>query len=165
MATNQQPPADPAVDLRESLVEVVRGLDRALIKSAEAWQAALKELAATGRGISDEELKKALTGIDKIQEEFVATVSEIAGRAGERVQPELRGLVEQATSTGRESTRQTSALMSEVTRRFAGASADASLAGIELAGDLGMRFARLASGVLSGMADVLQKSGSGEKNK
>ena len=41
--------------------------------------------------------------------------------------------------------------------RFANFSIDASLAGLEAAGEFSARFANLASGILSGIADALQK--------
>ena len=48
--------------------------------------------------------------------------------------------------------------MTELTRSFAGTSLKFTLAGIEVAGEFGARFAQVASGVLAGMADALDKS-------
>src|SRR5437867_2498638 len=47
-------------ELRQALSEAFRGLDQALTRSAEAGRAALGQLVATGRDISDAELKQAL---------------------------------------------------------------------------------------------------------
>jgi hypothetical protein len=107
---------------------------------------------ATGRGISDHELKQALAGLKKIEEDFVGTVSQVADSANERVRPELRELVRQATHAGTETGRQTAHLLSEFT-----------LAGIEVAGEFAVRFARLAGGVLAGMADALDQSAAEKK--
>jgi len=62
------------------------------------------------------------------------------------MRPELRALVERATQFGTETGKQTAKLMAEFT-----------FAGIELAGEFSARFARMASGVLAGMADALQQ--------
>ena len=47
--------------------------------------------------------------------------------------------------------------MNEFTHSLANFSIDATVAGIEVASEFGARFANLASGILSGVADALQK--------
>jgi hypothetical protein len=48
--------------------------------------------------------------------------------------------------------------MNELAYRFANFSLDASIAGLEMAGEFSARFANLASGILAGVADALQKT-------
>jgi hypothetical protein len=139
-------------DLRHALGEAFRGMDQALTKSLQAGHEALRQLVATGRGISDNELKQALAGLRKIEEDFVATVSQVADSANERLRPELHELLSRAKHAGTDTGRETAKLMAE----FA-------VAGIELAGEFGVRFASLAGGVLAGMADALQKTEGGKK--
>jgi hypothetical protein len=81
-------------------------------------------------------------------------VSQVADSANERARPELRELVKRATHAGTETGRQTAHLMAE----FA-------FSGIELAGQFSVRFAQMASGVLAGMADALEKSAADRKKK
>jgi len=133
--------------LRKAMGQAFRGMDEALTKSVEAGEAALRQMVATGRNISDNEVKQALAGLKKIEEDFVATVSQVASSANERARPELRALVERATHAGTETGRQTAHLMKEFT-----------FTGMELAGQFSVRFAQMASGVLAGMADALEKS-------
>jgi hypothetical protein len=45
--------------------------------------------------------------------------------------------------------------MTELTRRFSVASLDVALAGMEVAAEVGTRFAQLAGGILGGIADAL----------
>jgi hypothetical protein len=132
--------------LREALAEGLRGLDQALTRSVEAGHEALRQLAATGRDLSDHELRQGLAGLKKIEEDFIATLDQVAGSANERVRPELRQVIRQAVHAGTETGRQSARLMAEFT-----------LAGIELAGEFGLRFAQLAGGVLAGMADALHR--------
>jgi hypothetical protein len=139
--------------LRKAMGQAFRGMDEALTKSVEAGEAALRQMVATGRGITDNEVKQALAGMKKIEEDFVATVSQVAGSASERARPELRALVERATKAGTETGRQTAHLMKEFT-----------FSGMELAGQFSVRFAQMASGVLAGMADALEKAAA-EKHK
>jgi uncharacterized protein DUF6781 len=133
--------------MRKAMGQAFRGMDEALTKSVEAGEAALRQLVATGRGISDNEVKQALAGLKKIEEDFVATVSQVADSTNERARPELRELVKRAAHAGTETSRQTAHLMAEFT-----------FSGIELAGQFSVRFAQMASGVLAGMADALEKS-------
>jgi hypothetical protein len=140
--------------LRKAMGQAFRGMDEALTKSVEAGEAALRQMLATGRSISDHEVKQALAGMKKIEEDFVSTVSQVASSANERVRPELRALVERATKAGTETGRQTAHLMKEFT-----------FTGIELAGQFSVRFMQMASGVLAGMADALEKSAAERQKK
>jgi hypothetical protein len=138
--------------MRKAMGQAFRGVDEALTKSVEAGEAALRQMVATGRSISDHEVKQALAGLKKIEEDFVATVGQVADSANERVRPELRALAERALHAGTETGRQTAHLMKEFT-----------FSGIELAGQFSVRFAQMASGVLAGMADALEKSAADRK--
>src|SRR5918992_732484 len=127
---------------------------KAASEAVEAGESALKQMVATGRGISDNEVKQALAGMKKIEEDFVATVSQVASSANERVRPELQDLVKRATHAGTETGRQVAHLMAEFT-----------FTGVELAGEFSARFAKMASGVLAGMADALEKSAAERRKK
>jgi len=140
--------------LRQAMGQAFRGMDEALTKSVEAGESALRQMVATGRGVADNEVKQALAGLKKIEQDFIETVSQVASSANERARPELRALLERATHAGTETGKQTAKLMAE----FASS-------GMELAGQFSMRFAQMASGVLAGMADALEKSAAEKKRK
>ena len=140
--------------LRQAMGQAFRGMDEALTKSVEAGESALRQMVATGRGVADNEVKQALAGLKKIEEDFVETVSKVASSANERARPELRALVERATHAGTETGKQTAKLMAEFT-----------FSGMELAGQFSVRFAQMASGVLAGMADALEKSAAEKQRK
>ena len=137
--------------VRQTLAEGFRGLDQALSASVQAGQEALRQMVAAGRGLSENEVKQALAGMRKIEEDFVATVREVAHSANERVRPELTEVLRQALHAGTETGRQSARLMTEFT-----------LGGLELAGEFGARFAQLAGGILAGMADALDKRNRGK---
>jgi hypothetical protein len=143
-----------SLGVRHALAEGFRGMDEALTKSVAAGHEALRQLVAAGRGISDHEVRQALAGLRKVEEDFVATVDQVAHSANERVRPELSELVRQAAHVGTETGRRTAKLMAEFT-----------LTGIELAGEFGVRFAQLAAGVLAGMADALDRSADRKSKK
>jgi hypothetical protein len=140
--------------MRKAMGQAFRGMDEALTKSVVAGEEALRKLVATGRSISDNEVKQALTGLKKIEEDFLSTVGQVAESANERVRPELRDLAQRAARAGTETGRQAASLMADVT-----------FSGIELAGHFSARFAQMASGVLAGMADALEKSAADKQTK
>ena len=143
---------EDASGLRKRLADAFRGMDDALTKSVEAGQQALRQMTATGRGFSEHELKQGLAGLRRIEGDFIETVNQVASSANERLRPELKEALKQTLHAGTETGRQTARLMAEFT-----------LTGIELAGEFSARFAQLASGVLSGMADALQQRKTSDK--
>jgi Skp family chaperone for outer membrane proteins len=132
--------------VRQTLAEGFRGMDQALTTSVQAGHEALRQMLAAGRSLSENEVKQAAAGLRKLEEDFVATVEQVARTANERVRPELTELVRQAAHAGTETGRRSAKLMAEFT-----------LGSLELAGEFGARFAQVASGILSGMADALDK--------
>ena len=150
-------------ELRQSLADAFHGLDEALRKTAEAGQSALRQLVATGRGFTDNELKAALASMKRIEDDFIATVTQVADAAGERVQPELRKVLDEARRSGTETGRQVASTITEFAQRVSVASIDVTLAGLEAAGEFGARFAMLASGMLAGVADALRKPNAGKE--
>ena len=149
--------APDAADMRQAITEGLKGMDQSIARSAEAGATALKQLASTGKSFSDSDLKAALVSLKRIEDDFINTVSGVADAATGKVQPELRGALGNLTQTGTETGKQLALAMNDLAHRFAVFSIDASLAGLEAAGEFGARFANLASGILSGVADALQK--------
>jgi protoporphyrinogen oxidase len=136
--------------VRHALAEGFRGMDEALSATVQAGHQALRQMTDSARA-EEGELKQALAGMRKIEEDFVTAVEEAARSAGERVAPELRSIARQAAHAGTETGRRSAKLMAEFT-----------LGGLELAGEFGARFAQLAGGVLAGMADALDKRDRGK---
>lgn len=142
-------------DVSRSLSDAFRGLDEALRKSSEAGYNALRQLAATGREFSDQELKQALASMRKLEDDFLSTVSQVADAAGDRVQPELRQVLDDARRTGTQTGRHVAGIATEFAQRLSSASLDVTLSGLEAASEFGARFAEVASGMLAGIADAL----------
>lgn len=152
-------------DMRQALADAFRGMDEALTRSAEAARSALQQMVAAGRDFSDAELKQALASVRKVEDDFLATVGHVADAASDKVAPEMRRILHEARVSGTETGRKVNATMTEIAERFSIASIDLALAGIAAATEFGARFAMLASGVLAGMADALQKTEDPKKDK
>jgi hypothetical protein len=143
-------------DMRQAMAEALRGLDQALRTSAEAGDVALKQLAKSGRNFSDAEFKQALANMRKLEDDFLKTAEMVADAASTRVQPELREALRTARRSGTETGKQVALTMGDFAQKFSAASLDAALAGLEVAGKVGSRFALVASGVLGAFADALR---------
>ena len=142
--------------MRVAMAEVLRGLAQALRVSTEAGSVAIKELTAAGRSFSDQDLKAALTNLRKIQDDFLATVTQVGDAANSKMGPEVREAMRSARETGTATGRDVAHAMGDFAQKFSAASFDAALVGIETAGEFGQRFGMVASGVLGGLAEALR---------
>ena len=142
-------------ELRQALAEAFRGLDDALTRSAEAGGAALRQFVATGKDFSDTEFKETLATMKKLEDDFLSAAAHAAEAASEKVRPELRQLIDTARTTGTDTGKTVALTFTELAQRFSAAWLDVTLAGLEVASEVGMRFAQVTSGILGGIADVL----------
>jgi hypothetical protein len=142
-------------DLRKALAEAFRGMDEAVTRSADASRAALRQLVVTGRELSENDVRQALATMKRLEDDFLSTAASTAEAASEKVRPELRSLLHTARQNGTEAGRLAASTMTELTQRFSVASLDLALAGVEVATEVGSRFALIASGILGGIADAL----------
>jgi hypothetical protein len=149
--------------MRMAMSEALQGLDQALRTSAEAGGEALRQLTASGRTFSDGELKSALANLRKLEDDFIATVGQVAEAANEAVRPELRQALTAARRAGTATGRQVALTMGDFAQKFSAASFDRALDGLELAGQFGQRFSMVASGILGAMAEALRAQA--EKSK
>lgn len=143
--------------MRHSLSEALSGLDQALMRSVQAGRTALKELVSSGRDLSERELNVAFDGLRRMEEDFFMTVEQVADAAGERAKPELLDALHQVRTAGTETGRQVTQLMTEFGQRVSGATLNAAFSGAESAMELGGRFAMVAGGILSGLAQALRQ--------
>ncbi|MCC6196126.1 MAG: hypothetical protein IT518_16845 [Burkholderiales bacterium] len=142
-------------DLRQSLSEAFRGMDLALKRSAEAGGTALRQLATTGKDLSDNEIKQALANMKRLEDDFLTTAGRAAEATSERIRPELKKILSSARETGTETGRIAAHTMADLGQRFSVASIDVAIAGMQVAAEVGGRFAQVAGGILSGIADAL----------
>ena len=129
------------IDMRRALSDAFSGLDQAIMKSAEAGQPALRQLAASGQNFSDNEFKQALANLRKIEDDFLATVGLVADGASEKVGPELGRVLGSARQSGTQTGKQVAVTMGEFAQRFTAAWLDVTIAGMQAAGEYGTRFA------------------------
>ena len=142
-------------ELRQALSEAFRGLDDALTRSAQAGGAALRQFVATGKDFSDTEFKQTLATMKQLEDDFLSAAAHEADAASEKVRPELRQLIDTARTSGTDTGKAVAMTFTELAQRFSVAWLDITLAGLQVAGEVGTRFAQVTSGILGGIADAL----------
>lgn len=150
---------------RRTLAKVLRGMDDAFQKSAEAGQGSIRRLVETGRGMSERELKQAFEGVQKAEEQLIAALGRFTESAGERLPSAQSELARRTARASTESTRQAAAVVTELTARLAGTSIELGLTGMELAAETGVRCAQIAGSWLAGIADALERVPAEEAKK
>jgi hypothetical protein len=155
-----QPRGNAAVsgaDARELFADAVRGLDDALMKSANATHFALQQLASRGKDFTDNDLKAALVSLRKLEEDYTAAANRIADAMTGNLRREMAELAVHAQNVGVE----TSARVATAMGQFA--SGMGAAPGLETMRGASVRMALLASGVLAGVADALRDQGEAKK--
>ena len=150
--------AASAGDARELFAAAVRELDEALMKSANATHSALQQLASRGKDFTDNDLKEALVGLKKLEEDYVAATNCVAEAMSGNLRREMLGLAAHAQNLGVEASARIATMMGE----FASNMASPGLATVRGAS---ARMALLASGLLAGIADALSDQTAAKKAK
>ena len=155
-------PANAAVsgaDARGMFADAVRGLDEALVKSASAAHGALQQLASRGKDFTDNDLKEALVGLRKLEEDYMATANRLAEAMSGNLRREMTELAVHAQNVGVEASARVATMMGEI------ASGMGATPGLATMRGASVRMALVASGVLAGVADALRDQTEAKKDK
>lgn len=144
-------------DVRSALADAVKGLDEAFMKSAEAGRLALEELTARTRDFSETELKQALANMKKMEEDFMATLQQVAQSARPVVRTQMDDLLNHMRRSGTDTGMKVASTISEFAHRMAQAHIDSRIAGLEAARELSARWVEMTSGFLAGLAEALRR--------
>jgi hypothetical protein len=151
-------------DMRAALADAFSGMDQAMSKAAQAASLALKEMADRGREISDTELKQGLERMRQMEGDFMDAVRQVSHATSGAVKSEWQELINHAQRAGTDTGRVIAETGREFSARMTSAMSDSALAGMEAARQFGERFAAMASGLLSGMAEAIRPE-PGDKKK
>jgi len=144
--------------VRQSVAKALRGVDEAIKKSAEAGQGTVRRIVDSGRGVSEKEMRQAFESLQKVEQQFIASIGAVAETASQQAPEQMRERTATAARASTENAQQAAAAMTELTQRFAGTSVELSLTCLQLTGEFSARFAQIAGGWLNGMADALDKA-------
>lgn len=138
-------------DVRRNLEQAWAGLDDALAKSAEAVRLAMQEARADLTSFAESDLRRATDELRGLEQLFLDTASRAASGAGKTTRQVLEHLVEHARRAGTDAGRQARPAASALQQLLE----EAARQGWRLGINVTRQVARVASGVLAGIADTL----------
>lgn len=140
--------------IKQAAKEAVDGLDEALAHAAQALKLSLEEAASRAGKFSREDLAKAKGDLGGTERMFLDTLRETAKASRGAAAAIFDDLLQHARASGTAIGKQLGE-MSPVAGRLAEAGRAQFDAGVSAAAASGAMFARVASGVLAGIADIL----------
>lgn len=149
--------AQGRVDTDQVFSQALAGMDDALLKVVEASRVALHQITGE-REFRDSKLKKALDDLERLEDEFLATVKKSAAGAGAPFKSQWGGVLEEQMSAGTATGAQVMAMMEQYGSQVQMAARAQRDAGIRAAHALAQNFATLASGVLIGLTEAMQQA-------
>jgi len=162
----QEGAAAYGASVKDTTAKAVAGLDEALAHAAQAIKLSLEEATDRAEKFSREDLAKTRENLKNLEKLFVDTLSETAKAGRGAASSILDDIARHAQASGTAVGRQVAENMSGLSERAAEAGRAQFEAGLKAAAASGAMMARIASGVLSGIADSLaQKSKSAQKSK
>ena len=150
--------ASPSSETKDILVQAVSGLDEALSKAAEASKLALEEAIGQGDEFSSHEIKRSLDDLQGLEELFLETLHDAAKEGKDQVSVILHDLAEHAQHSGTAVGTQLKEGLTDLVEQVSGHGNARLESGVESAKTTGSLLARIASGMLEGIADSLHTS-------
>ncbi len=146
-----------AANASESLKTAMNGMDEALSKTLLAMKMAMDESWQTGRRFAEEDLKSAYEAIRGLDDDLVATLKTTGERSQGVLKDEFARIYEHLTRTGMDTTAQTRSVLETLTRQMSAVAVDSSKEAMRTAYVAGERLNAVTSGILRGLADVVDK--------
>ncbi len=144
-------------EVKQALSSALSGLDDALVKAAQATHLALQELISQGKDFTDQDLKQALEDLKITEQAFLDTLGEVADVAGSKVRQEYKDAVEHARRSGTDIGASVTTILNELGGRLSATLQAGKSSGQDASRTVSARLAALASGILAGMAESLEK--------
>jgi len=150
----QEAAAVQGVRVKDVVAEAVAGVDEALAHAAQALKLSIEEAAGRAEKFSREDLAKARASLKNLEGDFLDALRDTARAGSGTVSAILDDLIEHAQASGTAVGRQLER-MSGLSGRMAEAGRAQFEAGMHAAMSSTAMMARIASGVLAGIADSL----------
>lgn len=147
------------------LAEAASGLDEALSKAAEASKLALQESLGRAEDFSSHDLNKALSDIQGLESLFMETLTDAAESGKDQMSATLRDLVEHTQHSGVAVGQQFKGGLDALVQQVADINQVQVESGVESIKTTGSLIARIAAGMLEGVADSMESvAGANENN-
>ena len=149
--------ATSKIDADRVLGEAFAGMDEAVLKAVQANHLALQQLSAQGQSLRESHLKKALGELERLEDEFVASVKEAAKKGSKQIRDQWSTLLQQKENAGTQTAAEIERTMEEFGDRMHEAVKQQRRTALKAAEVMAENFTTLASGILIGLTEGLQQ--------
>jgi hypothetical protein len=155
----------PGLDVEAMIDGAVAGMDDALLKAVEANRTALQQFVDQGVGLQEKQLKKALGDLEKFEDTMIDAMKKSAQGAGSPLGTQWEQVLDKLQVKGTLSGAQATSTVEQFASQMQTAVRDSRAAGVKAAQTLAESYSAFVSGVLIGMSDALQESGTAAKTR
>src|SRR5439155_22575076 len=149
--------ATSKLDADRVLGEAFAGMDEAVLKAVQANHLALQQLAAQGQNLRESHVKKALADLERLEDEFIATVKEAAKKGSKQIKDQWATVLQQKQNIGTETAAQIEATMEQFGDQMREAVKQQRRTAFKAAEAMAENFTTLASGILIGLTEGLEQ--------
>ncbi|WP_293408085.1 DUF6781 family protein [Piscinibacter sp.] len=149
----------PGVDVEDLLDKAVVGMDEALLKAVDANRVALQQFVNQGADLREKHLKKALTDLEAMEDNFIGSLKKAAEAAGAQASTQWAPILEKLQAGGTLSGAKAATTAEQFVGQMQTALRDSRAASLKAAQTLAESYTALVSGVLIGMSDALTQGG------
>ena len=149
--------ASTKIDAERVLSEALAGMDEAVLKAVQANHLALQQLSAQGQNLRESHVKKALDDLERLEDEFIATVKEAAKKGSKQIKDQWATVLQQKQNIGTETAAQFEATMEQFGDQMREAVKQQRRTAFKAAEMMAENFTTLASGILIGLTEGLQQ--------
>src|SRR5437762_4312338 len=149
--------ATSKLDADRVLGEAFAGMDEAVLKAVQANHLALQQLSAQGQSLRESHVKKALDDLERLEDEFIATVKEAAKKGSKQIKDQWASVLQQKQNAGTETAAQIEATMEAFGDQMRAAVKQQRRTALKAAEVMAENFTTLASGILIGLTEGLQQ--------
>lgn len=155
--------AKSKTDAAQSLADAVAGMDDALLRAVEASRVTLESLTDQGVSFNDSKLKRALSDLEKLEDQFLDTVKQTSEGATKQVRAQWATVLQQYQPGGTASGAEVQSYLTDWGAKVQSAMRDQRNANLKAAHLMTQSFAALANGVLIGLTEGLRRQGADSK--
>jgi len=154
--------AGAKMDAERVLGEALAGMDDAVLRAVQANHIALQQLSAQGQSMRESHMKKALDELERLEDEFVASVKEATKKGSKQLKDQWASVLQQKQAVGLETAAQVEATMEQFGDQMREAVKQQRRTALKAAELMAENFTTLANGILIGLTEGLQQ---GKKTK
>ena len=151
------------IDPGALLDKAVAGMDEALLKAVEANRTALSSLMAQGADMRDKHLQKALSDLEKLEDNTLAAMKKAAAGAGAPMLGAWEQVLQKLQAGGTLSGAQAASTAEQMATQMQTAMRSSRAASMKAAQALTESYTAMVSGVLIGMSEALRSGGANKQ--